>query len=217
MQRIKAVTKANVYWDPNPFKALGNDANPSIIHELLVKDLAWTQGKVNVFGWKNERRLTCLYADAPGTYHYSHKAMEALPWHPLVVAIRDYVEEKLNRELYPKGMPHLDTCLCNYHADGNDVIGWHADDETDLDQDAPIVSVSFGVERRFILRSMTKHTGGVAKDEKITDEDDVETKLGNGAILVMGAGTQEHYVHSVPKETKITTSRVNLTFRKTIK
>jgi len=81
-------------------------------------------------------------------------------------------------------------------------MGWHQDNEKELDQNS-IASVSLGVERRFDFRH--KQTG-----------DKLSVLLEQGSLLLMGGTTQKHWQHQLPKSAKITSPRVNLTFRNII-
>ena len=75
-------------------------------------------------------------------------------------------------------------------------------DEKALGKDTVIGSLSLGTERRFSFRHKRK-SGGYP----------ISIKLENGSLLVMKGKTQTFWQHSVPKTAKITTHRINLTFR----
>lgn len=90
--------------------------------------------------------------------------------------------------------------LINRYKDGKDSVGWHADDERQIDQDQPIASVSFGGSRKFDLR--------------VTKSPQVKTRfqLSHGDLAVMHPGCQTHLQHQVPKQANAQ-PRLNLTFR----
>ncbi|EGG20155.1 hypothetical protein DFA_07275 [Cavenderia fasciculata] len=96
----------------------------------------------------------------------------------------------------------FDYVLINYYRDGNDYIGYHSDGEAKKEAFNVIASVSLGTTRRFILRNN--------KDNK----EKVEYSLNNGSLLVMDRDTQSTWKHQVPKQPKVLTPRINLTFRK---
>jgi alkylated DNA repair dioxygenase AlkB len=79
-------------------------------------------------------------------------------------------------------------------------MAWHSDAEKDLKKNGAIGSLSFGAERKFSLKH--KATG-----------ETVSTILENGSLLVMKGTTQTHWLHRLPPTKKITTPRINLTFR----
>jgi alkylated DNA repair dioxygenase AlkB len=90
-----------------------------------------------------------------------------------------------------------------YH-DGDVGMGWHSDDEKSIERNSAIASVSFGAERRFSF----KH-----KQSKET----ISVLLENGSLLLMKDLTQKNWLHGLPKSTKITLARINLTFRTMIR
>jgi alkylated DNA repair dioxygenase AlkB len=71
-----------------------------------------------------------------------------------------------------------------------------------LGKDTVIGSLSLGTERKFSFRHKRK-SGGYP----------ISIQLENGSLLVMKGATQTFWQHSVPKTAKITTPRINLTFR----
>ena len=79
-------------------------------------------------------------------------------------------------------------------------MAWHSDGEKDLKKNGAIASLSFGAERKFAFKH--KQTGEV-----------VNTFLEHGSLLVMKGTTQTHWLHRLPPTTKVTTPRINLTFR----
>jgi alkylated DNA repair dioxygenase AlkB len=79
-------------------------------------------------------------------------------------------------------------------------MGWHSDDEPELDQNAPIASLSLGGERTFYF----KHK---------TDKTKASLPLENGSVLLMHAPTQEFWHHSLVKTSRPVGPRINLTFR----
>ena len=79
-------------------------------------------------------------------------------------------------------------------------MAWHSDDETDLKKNGVIASLSFGAERKFAF----KHKQSKEK---------VELYLEHGSLLVMKDTTQSHWLHRLPPTKKVTTDRINLTFR----
>lgn len=88
----------------------------------------------------------------------------------------------------------------NLYHDGNVGMGWHSDDEKSIEDDSAIASVSFGAERRFSFKhKQTKET--------------ISVLLENGSLLLMEDATQKNWLHGLPKSTKITMPRINLTFR----
>jgi alkylated DNA repair dioxygenase AlkB len=149
--------------------------------------------------WRQERgrfgpfpRLTAWYADVGLTYTYSGVTHHAIEWTLTLARIRRDVEEASKAT--------FNSLLLNYYRDGQDSMGYHADDEPELGKNPVIASVSFGGARRFLLKH--KKSG-----EKMTFE------LGHGSLLVMGGTCQHYWIHCVPKTKLDVDERINLTFR----
>jgi alkylated DNA repair dioxygenase AlkB len=83
-------------------------------------------------------------------------------------------------------------------------MGWHSDDEKELLDNAPIASLSLGAGRNFIF----KH-----KASKKT----IPIFLDSDSLLLMKGITQKYWQHRLPTTKKVTTPRINLTFRTIIK
>ncbi|NGM90711.1 alpha-ketoglutarate-dependent dioxygenase AlkB, partial [Parapusillimonas sp. SGNA-6] len=87
--------------------------------------------------------------------------------------------------------------------DGKEGMAWHSDGEKDLQPNGAIASLTLGAERKFSF----KHK---VRKEKI------DIVLENGSLLVMKGTTQTHWLHRLPPTSKVTTPRINLTFRKIV-
>ena len=89
-------------------------------------------------------RLICWMGDPGYVYRYSGMVHKPQPWHPLVSNLRARVEELADA--------HFNGVLLNYYRDGNDSMGFHADDEPELGARPVIASLSFGAARMLYLR-----------------------------------------------------------------
>lgn len=97
--------------------------------------------------------------------------MEPEPWNAPLERLRDRLQEALGLR--------FNTALANLYRDGNDTVGWHADDEPELG-DAPVIaSISLGATRDFILRHR-------AQSELVQ-----AISLDHGSMLVMEGETQD--------------------------
>jgi len=164
------------------------------LFDKLKEEVDWKQDEVVMFGKRlTLRRLSAWYGDEPFEYTYSKVSRQALPWTETLAEIKSQVE-KISGETF-------NSCLLNFYHDGADSMGWHSDDEPELDPNASIASVSLGAERKFAF----KH-----KRSKET----VSTFLENGSLLLMKPPTQEHWLHTLRKSKKVSEGRINLTFRR---
>lgn len=154
----------------------------------------WQQEEVLIFGRRHRvPRLVAWHGDPGATYAYSGTAHEPAPWSRELLVLRRRVE-RLTCHRY-------NSVLLNLYRDGNDGMGWHADDEPELGADPVIASVSLGAARRFRLRHRRRR--------------DCVTllELGHGSVLLMAGSTQHHYLHAVPKTARAVGERINLSFR----
>jgi alkylated DNA repair dioxygenase AlkB len=94
--------------------------------------------------------------------------------------------------------------LVNFYRNGDDSMGWHADDERELGPNPIIASANFGATRKMKFKELG---GGQRKIDVILD---------HGDILVMGGALQHHWQHMVPKQDNVKEPRLNITFRNII-
>jgi alkylated DNA repair dioxygenase AlkB len=159
----------------------------------LSANIAWEHDEVMMFGKKIiTKRKVAWYGDEPFNYTYSHVKKTALPWTPILQAIKDKIEEA-SGETY-------NSCLLNLYHNGEEGMGWHTDNEKELKKEGAIASISFGVPRKFCFKH--KQT-----------EEKVDLLLDHGSLLVMKGSTQSHWLHRLPPSKKINSLRINLTFR----
>ena len=173
-------------------KILTFDEADGYFHSLL-QDIPWKNDEVVIFGKQiATKRKVAWYGDSNYLYIYSNSVKQALPWTRELVNLKQIVE-KLSNTLF-------NSCLLNLYHDGNVGMGWHSDDEESIEGNSAIASVSFGAERRFSFKhKQTKET--------------ISVLLENGSLLLMEDATQKNWLHGLPKSTKITLPRINLTFR----
>ena len=100
-------------------------------------------------------------------------------------------------------------CLLNHYRNGEEYMGYHADDEASMQQSIPIASVSLGITRNFDIRPRKKDSDG--KRGRVA-----RLSLKDGDLLLMFEPMQQHYEHSIPVEKKVVGDRINLTFRRII-
>jgi alkylated DNA repair dioxygenase AlkB len=159
----------------------------------LLSTIAWKNDEAIVFGKHIvTQRKVAWYADKEFSYTYSNTTKQALRWTSELLALKASVE-KLTKTQF-------NSCLLNLYHNGNEGMGWHSDDEKALGKNTSIASLSFGAERKFALKHRKSKQG-------------TSLILQHGSLLVMKGTTQTNWLHSLPKTTKVTTPRVNLTFR----
>lgn len=161
--------------------------------DRLLKTIEWKNDEAVLFGKHFiTKRKIAWYGDAEYRYTYSNITRQALLWTPELLQLKKLAEEQ--------AATTFNACLLNLYHDGREGMGWHSDDESELEKNACIASFSFGAERKFSFRhKRTKQT--------------VSVILEHGSLLVMKDDTQVNWLHSLPKSKKILKPRINLTFR----
>lgn len=178
-----------VEYLPSLFSPLESE---SLFRELL-ETTPWEEDEVVLFGQRRKlSRKVAWMGDAVFTYSYSGTSKTASRWTPALMLVKERVELRTDHR--------FNSCLLNLYHDGSEGMGWHSDDEKTLGRNPVIASVSFGAERIFKL----KHR----KSKEV-----VSVLLEQGSLLVMKGETQHHWVHTMPKTKKVSTPRINLTFR----
>ncbi|MBW8362860.1 MAG: alpha-ketoglutarate-dependent dioxygenase AlkB [Kaistella sp.] len=162
-------------------------------YESLLKDIQWKNDEATIFGKKIiTKRKVAWYGREKFKYTYSNSTKEALPWTDELLELKKLVEEKTGET--------FNSCLLNLYHSGDEGMAYHSDGEKDLKKNGAIASLSFGAERKFSF----KH-----KETK----EKVELILEHGSLLVMKDQTQSFWLHRLPPTKKISTPRINLTFR----
>lgn len=167
------------------------------LYQYLADNIAWQQPTVRVWGQDHKvPRLQFWMGETGREYQYSGKIFKAAPWLPIVEKLKYKVEGTC-------GMPY-NSVLLNWYRDGQDKMGWHADNEEELGPEPTIAMVSLGAQRSFQYKHL---------ETQLTENLEVE----HGSLLMMKQGMQETYHHQVPARAKVKQGRISLTFRNIIK
>ena len=171
-----------------------NHLDHHVVLSHLIDDIPWQSNSITMFGKQHlEPRRTAWFGDDGAHYTYSGIQMTPLSWTEPLLILRDICQKYSNAT--------FNSVLLNLYRDGHDKMGWHADNEPELGLEPVIASLSLGATRRFRFRHRsTKQT--------------VECELTHGSLLVMRGMTQRFWIHEIPRQTRVTEPRVNLTFRK---
>lgn len=196
---------------------------PVAAAELLARlqaEVPWKQEAITLFGRRHPLpRLTCWMADPGCGYRYSGLANVIEPWSPAAAGLRDALQQLTGWR--------FNSLLLNRYRDGRDAMGWHADDEPELDPAAPIASLSLGAPRDFRLRprpSPQRPAGAglppgydpqVGRGARVATDRcaPFNISLRSGDLLVMDPPTQLWWQHAVPRRLRLQQERLNLTFR----
>lgn len=168
---------------------------PDAVLERLLAEVAWRQETARVMGRELPLpRLTAWYGDA--AYRYSGIDNPPQPWLPDLLMLKAIAEQRSGTS--------FNAVLLNLYRTGRDSVAWHRDAEPALGPDPVVASISLGAVRRFRL----KHV----RDRSLT----LGLDLPHGSLLVMGRGSQRHWLHALPKTARPVAPRLNLTFRRIV-
>ncbi|APS38870.1 MULTISPECIES: alpha-ketoglutarate-dependent dioxygenase AlkB family protein [unclassified Salegentibacter] len=171
-----------------------NTEKANFLFEKLLKEVSWQQQNIKLFGKEiPQPRLTAFFAEKGISYTYSGLQLKPETFSSEILDLKQQTEEVSGFE--------FNTCLANLYRDGNDSMGWHADDEQVLGKNPVIASISLGGVRSFQF----KHKTNKNLKEKI--------ELQHGSLLIMKGSMQHYWKHQLPKTKKEVSPRINLTFR----
>jgi alkylated DNA repair dioxygenase AlkB len=189
VERLPVADAELLLWRQVDF---GNEAD---LLNRLIEETPWRLEQVTVRGKTYPQpRLVAWYGDEALSYSYSGIVLHALPWTPVLLAIKDKVDALCETR--------FNSTLLNFYRDHRDCVGFHSDDEPELGPAPIIASVTFGEVRPFVL-----------KHKRRKDIADVKIPLPSRSLLLMKGATQANWRHGIPRQTKPCGPRVNLTFR----
>lgn len=165
--------------------------------EGLKFGLKLEQKPITIFGKKLlQPRLIDFLGDPGVCYTYSKSQLSATKWTPAVLNLKKLIENNIDEQ--------FNSGLVNFYRNGEDSMGWHADDERELGPNPIIASANFGATRKMKFKEL----GG--------DKRKIDIFLEDGDVLVMDGALQHHWHHMVPKQANVTEPRLNITFRNII-
>ncbi len=156
----------------------------------LTQVLDWQEESIRMFG-KEIRvpRLVVWYGEKG--YGYSGKRHQPME-------IPEMIQREMKRLSAETGV-EFNGVLCNWYRNGEEHMGFHSDDEPEIDGSL-IASISLGASRRFAWKKKDGSEGG-------------KVELESGSLLLMHH-FQENWKHALLKDPKIGEGRINLTFRR---
>jgi alkylated DNA repair dioxygenase AlkB len=129
-----------------------------------------------------------------GVYKFNGCDENVLPFTELHYYMITKIQELFNEVDMP------DSCLVNWYANGDEYIGYHSDNETNLVAGKSIYIISWGASR--VLKFKNK------KNKNVSD-----FLMTNGSAIAMDGTLQKTHKHCIPKSKKVKERRISFTFR----
>jgi len=174
-----------------------NATTASHLYQQLHQEIHWRQETLTLYGKQHLcPRLQSWIGEPDASYRYSGKTFTPEPWTPTTGLLTQQLNQQLNQQ--------FNAVLANLYRSGQDSMGWHSDDEPELGLNPVVASLSLGAVRDFSVR-------------KVGDSRRFMTlALPHGSLLIMNAGMQQRWQHALPKRARVSTARINLTFRRIV-
>ena len=173
-----------------------NTLDADRIFSSALNEIPWETSTIKMYGKEvSIPRLQCWIGDPGCEYAYSGKSLQRYDYFEPLIEIRSLIHNQLGI--------YFNSVLANLYRDGNDSMGFHADDEPELGNNPVIASLSLGAERPLVFQN----------------KDKTETKTFNqphGSLMLMQGVTQSAWKHGIRKSKKISEPRINFTFRNII-
>ena len=153
-----------------------------------------------------ERRQTAWEGDnGVPAFRYSGKAMETMPWSPLVRHVRTVLTKRTNQ--------YYDCCLLNHYPDGGSGMRYHIDPDQGTLWDYATAVVSVGATRRFAFRAIDNHND----DDNNKNNKPHNFVLFDGDVTEMFGDCQARFQHTVKTadDKKEKAARASLVFKRT--
>lgn len=184
-----ALPDAQLHYQPGFLGA----QEAEVLLDALLHSIHWRQDSIRLFGKEHLiPRLQAFISDPGIHYTYSGLKLAGDAWPAELLPLKQRLETLC-------GQP-FNALLLNLYRDGQDCMGWHADNEPELGPNPTIASISLGASRRFRLRhNASRQTRGL--------------DLESGSLLLMAGPTQHHWQHCLPRTRRCQQPRINLTFR----
>lgn len=164
-----------------------------LYYNYLLAEIPWKNDEAVIFGRVIEtKRQVCWLAEKEFEYTYSGRTKRAGIFNGKLLTLKTRCEQITGDT--------FNSCLLNLYHDGSEGMAWHSDAEKDLKKHGTIASLTFGAERKFVF----KHK---------TSKEKVEVYLEDGGLLVMKDETQDYWLHRLPPTKRVSSPRINLTFR----
>ncbi|BFM49039.1 alpha-ketoglutarate-dependent dioxygenase AlkB [Marinomonas sp. THO17] len=161
----------------------------------LQQQLTWQRETLRIYGRAVQvPRQVAFVADTDVCYRYSGKDHLGEGWPEVLLPVKQEAEELAGQV--------FNAVLLNWYENGQEYMGWHADDEASLGPAPVVAMLSLGAQRSFVFR--------YKQDHSIKHSIEVE----DASWLIMAPSVQVLWQHALPVRKKVKHERISLTFRR---
>ena len=126
-----------------------NTSDADRIFSSALNEIPWETSTIKMYGKEVPiPRLQCWIGDPGCEYAYSGKSLQRYDFFEPLIEIRSLIRNHLGI--------YFNSVLANLYRDGNDSMGFHADDEPELGNNPVIASLSLGAERPLVFQNKDK-------------------------------------------------------------
>ena len=154
-----------------------NTSDADRIFSSALNEIPWETSTIKMYGKEVPiPRLQCWIGDPGCEYAYSGKSLQRYDFFEPLIEIRSLIQNQLGI--------YFNSVLANLYRDGNDSMGFHADDEPELGNNPVIASLSLGAERPLVFQNKDK------TETKTFDQP-------HGSLMLMQGATQSAWKHGI--------------------
>ncbi len=198
------ISQGNVQTLPSPIAALV-DIREGTLEENLLQSLKTELQAVTFTAMSNKSHSPdiTLFGDSQYVFNYVTKNLMPVPLvkDSIISQVLDTVNSKLGL--------NYNSILVNKYKTKNVSLGWHKDDEAEIDTNVPISSLSFGAIRRFQICDVV---------ERSKRSQFFECELKENSLITMNSGIHRTHFHRVAQGRRSKDGecgiRYSLTFRR---
>lgn len=172
------------------------DEQATRLQQQLQQQIPWQEGQITLFGKTHAIPRTQAWLSENGSpYRYSNALLPSQGWPDVLQQLSEALRSRLQQP--------FNSCLLNRYQHGQQLMGWHADDEPELGPNPAVAILSLGQARDLLIKA------------KQNPKDRFSIRLDHGSLLYMPPPMQQHWLHALPKRSlrHCPGTRISLTFR----
>ena len=206
MKRAEALQRKKKSTPPPPLSHQvqpGADYTENVLEPGLLENLKKDLAQLDYLSTGVNQPGVCLFGEHCYVYSKVTTKLKPIPFDeaPSIAKTLEVINKNMGK--------HFNSVLVNRYCNKNSKLGWHRDDEPEIDQTEAIASLSIGAQRRLLIAD--------SRDDADRGICSSITQLAENSVFIMGAGFQDVHLHKVACGRKNKAERgvrYSLTFRR---